>query len=141
MAAEESPGPRGRRPQRWCLGGTSRARSRASGGLEELFRGVARSGIWSLTSPRPPAIEPLGTITTAAAGVTVTSIVGAGHCSQLVLRISVDGQKVGGTFKLNAGGLGSVSFEVATGRPHKLGFVEQGFVGGCNSGLLVSVSG
>jgi hypothetical protein len=99
------------------------------------------TGIAKELCPRPPATQPLGTIKPGAPGVTVTYITGGGHCSQVVLRIYVDGQKVGETSKLNAGGIGSVAFKVGTGRTHKLGFVEQGFVGGCNSGVLFSVSG
>jgi hypothetical protein len=59
----------------------------------------------------------------------------------VVLRVYGDGTKVGETAKLNANGTGSLAFKVTPGGPHKLAFVEQGLVGGCNSGALVSISG
>jgi hypothetical protein len=102
---------------------------------------VPATGIAKQLCPRPPATSPLGTITPSAPPVTVTYIAGSGHCSQVVLRVYADGTKVGETATLNANGTGSLAFKVAPGRPHRLAFVEQGFVGGCNSGALVSISG
>jgi hypothetical protein len=91
--------------------------------------------------PRPPALAPFATIKTSAAPVTVTYIASSGHCSPVKMIVYVDGKKVGETPKVNANGIARVSFDVAPGARHRLAFVEQGFVGGCNSGELVSIAG
>jgi hypothetical protein len=91
--------------------------------------------------PRPPKIESFATIKTSASPVTVTYIASGGHCSPVKMIVYVDGKRVGETPVLNANGIGKLSFHVTPGAPHRLGFVEQGFVGGCNSGELVSIAG
>ena len=91
--------------------------------------------------PRPPALAPFAAIKTSAAPVTVTYIASSGHCSPVKMIVYVDGKKVGETPKVNANGIAKLSFRVTPGKPHKLGFVEQGFVGGCNTGELVSIAG
>jgi len=91
--------------------------------------------------PRPPARQPFATIKTSAPPVTVTYIAGGSHCSPVAMIIYVDGKRVGETPKLNANGIGKLSFTVKPDVPHKLAFEVQGFVGGCNTGELIGIAG
>jgi hypothetical protein len=91
--------------------------------------------------PRPPGTSsPLGTITVGGPSVTVNYVT-SGHCSTVVLLIYIDGKLAAKSGKIGASGTAKVTFDVANHERHKLSFAEHGFVGGCNSGELVSIAG
>ncbi len=91
--------------------------------------------------PRPPGTSsPLGEIKVSGPAVTLNYVT-SGHCSTVVLLIYVDGKLAARSGKIGASGTAKVTFDVANHEKHKLAFAERGFVGGCNSGELVSIAG
>lgn len=87
---------------------------------------------------------PVATLTTlrSASNVTVTYNAGSVHCSEIQLRLFVDGKRSGTTPFVGPSGTTTTTVRWPKDKhAHILGYEAKGKTGGCNAGQLVSWTG